>query len=59
MLYALLIATNVATGFGLLSYWIGTAALAYYIEKNGFASPSDHEIKECTHWVIANLFKRG
>lgn len=32
-------------------------AIAYYIIKKGYTPPTDEEVRECTDYVIKNMFK--
>lgn len=49
--------TTVICGIGWLARYISTAAIIYFIEKKGYIQPNSTEMKECTHWVIRQLFK--
>lgn len=57
MLTILFMVTTVVCGIGWLSYWIGSAALAKYMLDQGYAPPSDEELKKCSNWVIRRMLK--
>ena len=54
----LLTATTVICVIGWLNRYVSTCALIYYLEKKGYAQPSDEELKECTLWAAKKIFKR-
>ena len=42
-----------------LKWKVITMAMVYYIQKNGYKLPSEQETKECTQFVVKNLFKHS
>lgn len=42
-----------------LKWKVSTMAMVYYIQKNGYKLPSEQEMKECTQFVVKNLFKHS
>jgi len=57
MLSVAFMTTTVICAVGWLARYISTAAMLYYIEKKGYIPPNDSEIKECTQWVVKQMFK--
>lgn len=41
-----------------LKWRIATLSIIYYIQKKGYAQPSDDEMAECSQWVIKKVFTR-
>ncbi len=54
---AMFIATTIICGVGWLKGHVSCMALAYYMQKKGYALPNDREIKECTEEAAKHLFK--
>lgn len=51
------IGTTIICAAGWLSRYISSTALVYYIEKSGYKTPTDDDIRECTTFVVKHLFK--
>ena len=49
--------TTVICAIGWIVWKVSTLALTYYIHKKGYTQPSSEEMKECTQFVVRNLFR--
>jgi len=57
MLTAMFAVSTVICASGWFIRYISTAAFAYYLETKGYPQPNEQEIRECTQWVIKQIFK--
>lgn len=45
--------------YGWIKNKMGLMTLTYYMERKGYAQPSDEEIRICTEWVVRNMCRRN
>lgn len=57
MLTIIFAATTIICVLGWLKWKITALSLAYYLTKNRYPDPDEKEIRECTSFVIKNIFK--
>lgn len=57
MLTIIFAATTIICVLGWLKWKITALSLAYYITKNQYPDPDEKEMRECTGFVIKNIFK--
>ena len=53
----LFVASTAVCALGWLSNRIALDALIYFIEKNGYPTPTSEEVDECTRKATKNMFK--
>lgn len=60
MVIALVVLSAIAIrcAVGWISQWVGTAALAEYMQRKGIHAPSDKELEACTEYVWNHLLHR-
>ncbi|MDD3137574.1 MAG: hypothetical protein PHX08_01195 [Lachnospiraceae bacterium] len=54
----LFIVTTMICAMKWLAWRVSTAAVLYYISKNGYPLPDNEELKECTRIVAEKILKR-
>lgn len=52
-----LIVITVICAFNWIKWKVATMSLIYYIEKNQYKTPDENDMKECTGFIVKNLFK--
>lgn len=57
MLTIIFAATTIICVLEWLKWKIAALSLAYYITKNQYPAPNEKEMRECTGFVIKNIFK--
>lgn len=51
------IGSTTVCALGWLTKHIALCSLVYYLEKKGYPKPNEQEIRECTQWVVKQMFK--